>query len=334
MVSLTHDGPAARGGPAGRPAGPGRRPRPAGLGRGRRGARRSGPGRRAAPEPALDAALADRWGCRPGCATVWSRSTTCGGSAARSPSSPAPCRPATPTPRSRCSRAGHPDVELVATGRIAAVRRDVVAAGRELDRAAAGRRRGRGAGRAGAAPGAVRAPPRPVRRGPSGPPRSSAGCAPPLPAAGRDVVPRAAAAGHGERLRHRAVQRRHRRGRGHRPEGPRVAFARGGPPTLIPPARLSDVVTVHAMTVHRGQGSQFRRVTVVLPQAESPLLTRELLYTAVTRAREHVRVVGSRGRGAGRGRPPGRAGRAACGTGSPSRPRRPSDHPPPPRCPG
>ena len=77
------------------------------------------------------------------------------------------------------------------------------------------------------------------------------------------------------------------------PDGPRVAFARGGPPTLYPPSRLSDVVTVHAMTVHRGQGSQFRRVTVVLPPAESPLLTRELLYTAITRAREHVRVIGS-----------------------------------------
>ncbi|WP_433287470.1 exodeoxyribonuclease V subunit alpha [Pseudonocardia sp. CA-142604] len=78
-----------------------------------------------------------------------------------------------------------------------------------------------------------------------------------------------------------------------RPEGLRVAFARGGPPTLHAPARLSEVATVHAMTVHRGQGSQFRRVTVVLPPAESPLLTRELLYTAVTRAREFVRVVGT-----------------------------------------
>jgi exodeoxyribonuclease V alpha subunit len=78
-----------------------------------------------------------------------------------------------------------------------------------------------------------------------------------------------------------------------RPEGLRVAFARGGPPTLYPPARLGEVVTVHAMTVHRGQGSQFGRVTVVLPPAESPLLTRELLYTAVTRAREFVRVVGT-----------------------------------------
>ncbi|GAA1333167.1 exodeoxyribonuclease V subunit alpha [Pseudonocardia xinjiangensis] len=78
-----------------------------------------------------------------------------------------------------------------------------------------------------------------------------------------------------------------------RPEGLRVAFARGGPPTLHPPSRLAEVATVHAMTVHRGQGSQFRRVTVVLPPAESPLLTRELLYTAVTRAREFVRVVGT-----------------------------------------
>jgi exodeoxyribonuclease V alpha subunit len=77
------------------------------------------------------------------------------------------------------------------------------------------------------------------------------------------------------------------------PAGLRVAFARGGAPTLHPPARLSEVATVHAMTVHRGQGSQFRRVTVVLPPAESPLLTRELLYTAVTRAAEFVRVVGT-----------------------------------------
>jgi exodeoxyribonuclease V alpha subunit len=74
------------------------------------------------------------------------------------------------------------------------------------------------------------------------------------------------------------------------PDGPRVAFPAR---PLLAPARLAEVATVHAMTVHRGQGSQFARVTVVLPPAESPLLTRELLYTAVTRAREFVRVVGS-----------------------------------------
>ena len=75
------------------------------------------------------------------------------------------------------------------------------------------------------------------------------------------------------------------------PDGPRVAFPGRAAPVV--PSRLTDVATVHATTVHRGQGSQFERVTVVLPPAESPLLTRELLYTAVTRAREFVRVVGS-----------------------------------------
>lgn len=77
------------------------------------------------------------------------------------------------------------------------------------------------------------------------------------------------------------------------PDGPRVAFARGGPPTLHAPSRLPDLTGVHAMTVHRGQGSQFHRVSVLLPPPESPLLTRELLYTAVTRARSSVRVIGS-----------------------------------------
>ena len=59
------------------------------------------------------------------------------------------------------------------------------------------------------------------------------------------------------------------------------------------PRRLAEVQTVHAMTVHRSQGSQFDRVTFVLPPEDSPLLTRELLYTALTRAREFVRLVGT-----------------------------------------
>ena len=71
-----------------------------------------------------------------------------------------------------------------------------------------------------------------------------------------------------------------------------VAFGRGADPVLVHPARLSGVQTLHAMTVHRGQGSQFSRVSLVLPPADSPLLTRELLYTAVTRARTAVRVLG------------------------------------------
>jgi exodeoxyribonuclease V alpha subunit len=61
----------------------------------------------------------------------------------------------------------------------------------------------------------------------------------------------------------------------------------------LPTSRLADVTTAHAMTVHRSQGSQFDEVTVLLPDAGSRILTRELLYTAVTRAKSVVRVVGS-----------------------------------------
>ncbi|MCW2866703.1 MAG: exodeoxyribonuclease alpha subunit [Marmoricola sp.] len=57
--------------------------------------------------------------------------------------------------------------------------------------------------------------------------------------------------------------------------------------------RLSGVETVHAMTVHKSQGSQAATVSVVLPDEESRLLTRELFYTAVTRAQERVRIVGT-----------------------------------------
>ncbi len=62
---------------------------------------------------------------------------------------------------------------------------------------------------------------------------------------------------------------------------------------VLPLNRLADLTTAHALTVHRSQGSQFREVTVVLPEAESRLMTRELLYTAVTRASERVRVLGT-----------------------------------------
>lgn len=57
-------------------------------------------------------------------------------------------------------------------------------------------------------------------------------------------------------------------------------------------SRLSDVETMHAMTIHKSQGSQAEVVTVLMPPEDSRLLTRELLYTAVTRAKQKVRVVG------------------------------------------
>jgi len=59
----------------------------------------------------------------------------------------------------------------------------------------------------------------------------------------------------------------------------------------IMPASLPSHVTAWAMTVHKSQGSEFDRVVVVLPERDSPLLSRELVYTAVTRAREHVAIV-------------------------------------------
>ena len=78
------------------------------------------------------------------------------------------------------------------------------------------------------------------------------------------------------------------------PTGVRAVFAAAdGEFRSFAPRRLGAVQTVHAMTVHRGQGSQFDAVTLVLPEADSPLSTRELLYTAVTRARERVRLVGT-----------------------------------------
>jgi len=57
-------------------------------------------------------------------------------------------------------------------------------------------------------------------------------------------------------------------------------------------SRLAEVETMHAMTIHKSQGSQADEVTVLLPSDDSRLLTRELFYTAVTRAKKRVRVVG------------------------------------------
>ena len=75
--------------------------------------------------------------------------------------------------------------------------------------------------------------------------------------------------------------------------GLRAAFARAERPLLYPPARLDAVSTVHAMTVHKAQVSYFAAVTLVLPPPDSPLLTRELLYTAVSRATTRVLLLGS-----------------------------------------
>ena len=74
-------------------------------------------------------------------------------------------------------------------------------------------------------------------------------------------------------------------------ESVRVMFDRGGVRSF-PPGHLGEHTTVHALTIHKSQGSQFDEVIVSLPLESSRLLTRELLYTAVTRASKKVTVVG------------------------------------------
>jgi exodeoxyribonuclease V alpha subunit len=72
-----------------------------------------------------------------------------------------------------------------------------------------------------------------------------------------------------------------------------VAFRGGDGIRLLAPSRLEHIETVHAMTIHKSQGSQFAHVVIALPEATSQILTRELLYTAVTRARRGVTVIGT-----------------------------------------
>jgi len=69
----------------------------------------------------------------------------------------------------------------------------------------------------------------------------------------------------------------------------------GGPDELrrLAPARLGSWEPWWAMTIHKSQGSEFPHAVVALPTVDSPILTRELLYTAVTRAKPEVTVVGS-----------------------------------------
>ncbi|KCB70914.1 exonuclease V alpha chain RecD [Mycobacterium tuberculosis TKK_04_0020] len=77
------------------------------------------------------------------------------------------------------------------------------------------------------------------------------------------------------------------------PTGLRAVISGASGPLDVATGRLGDVETMHAMTIHKSQGSQVDEVTVLMPQEDSRLLTRELLYTAVTRAKRKVRVVGS-----------------------------------------
>jgi exodeoxyribonuclease V alpha subunit len=72
-----------------------------------------------------------------------------------------------------------------------------------------------------------------------------------------------------------------------------VDLAGGDEARSLPPARLDRAEAWWAMTIHKSQGSEFSHAIVSLPEVGSPILTRELLYTAVTRASERVTIVSS-----------------------------------------
>ncbi|MDI5983358.1 exodeoxyribonuclease V subunit alpha [Halomonas sp. M4R5S39] len=74
----------------------------------------------------------------------------------------------------------------------------------------------------------------------------------------------------------------------------RVAFPASdgsGQIKWVLPSRLQTVETVFAMTVHKSQGSEFTHTALLLPDAPNPILTRELVYTGITRARDWLTVV-------------------------------------------
>ncbi|MBW3653594.1 MAG: exodeoxyribonuclease V subunit alpha [Actinobacteria bacterium] len=77
------------------------------------------------------------------------------------------------------------------------------------------------------------------------------------------------------------------------PDRVSAAFERGAELLEFTPTRLGAIETAFAMTIHKSQGSQFDTAVVLLPAATSRILTRELLYTAATRARKRLILVGT-----------------------------------------
>ena len=74
----------------------------------------------------------------------------------------------------------------------------------------------------------------------------------------------------------------------------RVAFPRNdgqGGVRYVLPSRLNDVETVYAMTVHKSQGSEFAHTALILPEALNPVLTKELIYTGITRAKDWFSLI-------------------------------------------
>ncbi len=72
---------------------------------------------------------------------------------------------------------------------------------------------------------------------------------------------------------------------------PRAWFLDGEQLRSVAVSRLAHVETCFAMTIHKSQGSEFAHTVVVLPEGGGHILTRELVYTGVTRAREFLSLV-------------------------------------------
>jgi len=60
----------------------------------------------------------------------------------------------------------------------------------------------------------------------------------------------------------------------------------------IAPPRIADYETAYAITVHKSQGSEFKDIVIILSDRQTEILTRELIYTAITRAKRHVEIWG------------------------------------------
>ena len=76
-----------------------------------------------------------------------------------------------------------------------------------------------------------------------------------------------------------------------RPGSLRVYFLEGDTVRSVLATRLRNVETAFAMTVHKSQGSEFRHTVLALPRERSAILTRELVYTGITRASEVFTLV-------------------------------------------
>lgn len=76
----------------------------------------------------------------------------------------------------------------------------------------------------------------------------------------------------------------------------RVFFETADGIRRVLPSRLPPHETVYAMTVHKSQGSEFADVLLVLPDVDSQVVTRELIYTGITRAKQGVVVIADGGR--------------------------------------